>query len=143
MAFDEVYEKFGGDASLVGETAYWSVLVRPKQVTIGSLVLLAKESVLQLHELSNDALADLGEVTRRLEGALAAVVAHDKINYLLLMMKDPQLHFHVLPRRESSIELFGAQWTDSNWPKPPVMSEVVTDDEEVVARLRTRLAENF
>ena len=34
--------KFGYPASLIGETAHWVVLLRPAQVTLGSLIIAAK-----------------------------------------------------------------------------------------------------
>lgn len=37
--------KFGFPRTLVAETAHWTVLVRPQQVTLGSLVLVCKEPV--------------------------------------------------------------------------------------------------
>jgi diadenosine tetraphosphate (Ap4A) HIT family hydrolase len=143
MSFSEVYEKFGGDGNLVGSTDHWVVLARPKQVTIGSCVLMARQDALSMSELSEDALRDLGRASGQLEDALAAVVGADKVNYLLLMMKDPQLHFHVIPRHEGSRELFGGVWEDANWPKPPVMSESVTDDTRVIEELRIALGREF
>ena len=34
-------EKFGYPGTLIGETAHWVVLLRPAQVTLGSLVVAA------------------------------------------------------------------------------------------------------
>ena len=42
-----------------------------------------------------------------------------KINYLALMMVDPHVHFHVIPRYSSSREFGGATCLDAAWPKPP------------------------
>ena len=38
-------EKFGYPASLIGELQHWMILLRPAQVTLGSLVLAAKSDV--------------------------------------------------------------------------------------------------
>jgi len=43
-------------------------------------------------------MATLGEI----ESALGSFVQYQKLNYLMLMMVDPQVHFHVIPRYEGS-----------------------------------------
>ena len=45
-----------------------------------------------------EAWSEVGVATADLEGALRATFDHQKINYLALMMVDPHVHFHVIPR---------------------------------------------
>ena len=48
----------------------------------------------------------------------------DKFNYLMLMMVDPNVHFHVLPRYSSSRKCAGVAFEDRAWPKAPSLGEV-------------------
>src|SRR5262249_49292494 len=80
---------FGYPDSLVTEYDHWVVLVRPDQVTLGSLVLAAKSEVTAYGGLSPEAFAEQGEIVAAIENALRGFVAYEKINYLMLMMVDP------------------------------------------------------
>ena len=57
---------------------------------------------------------------------------YDAINYLMLMMFDKQVHYHIFPRYETPIKIFSETWKDENWPSiPPLMGEALMDDEMV------------
>lgn len=111
--------KFGYPATLLHEYESWVVLLRPAQPTLGSMVLACKEDVTSLGAVSATAYAELAIATRDLEGALRTAFDHQKINYLALMMVDPHVHFHVIPRYSSSREFEGSTLADPTWPKPP------------------------
>src|SRR4051812_40745932 len=96
--------KFGYPASRVAETAHWLVLVRPQQPTFGSLVLVCKEAAQSFSDLSPEAFADLQVAVSGIEGVLRAVVSYERLNYLMLMMVDRDVHFHVIPRYEAPRE---------------------------------------
>ena len=53
----------------------------------------------------------------------------DKLNYLVLMMVDPHVHFHVIPRYESARSINDKVVEDSGWPKHPDMQQVAPLDE--------------
>ena len=74
------------------------VLLRPGQITAGAMVLACKEQAERLPDVSAAAYAELPRVTADLEAALAASFVPDKINYILLMMVDRYVHWHVVPR---------------------------------------------
>src|SRR5437660_1683015 len=90
--------KFNYPASLLYEYKNWVVLLRPEQITVGSLVLACKLEATKMSEVPADAFAELSKITSDLEGVLQHLFSYDKINYLLLMMVDKNVHFHVLPR---------------------------------------------
>jgi len=121
-------EKFGWPATLVAEYEHWLVLLRPAQPTLGSLVLAAKSGVLAFGDLPDGAHAELQQVTRDIEAALARAVGYERINYLMLMMVDPHVHFHVLPRYEGAREHGGVAFPDAGWPGPPTLGAAVTLD---------------
>lgn len=133
-------EKFGYPATLVSETKWWAIQFRRKQATLGSLVLAAKCPVAAFSALPGEAFADLGEATRLIETALSAYVAYERINYLMLMMVDPNPHFHVIPRYSMPRERYGLLVPDPGWPGPPALdraAELPPDAEAAaIAELR-------
>lgn len=116
--------KFGYPHSLLKEFKYWIVLLRPKQVTVGSLVLACKEDAESLGSVTEEAYKELNIVTKDLEDVLNRAFNIEKINYLALMMIDKQVHFHVIPRY-SSVRMLGSTiFDDKSWPKPPDLSNI-------------------
>jgi len=130
---NETIVKFGYPATLIRDYAHWLVLLRPQQPTLGSLVLAAKSEARAFADLPAEAFGELASVTRDVETALAAAIRYEKINYLMLMMVDPFVHFHALPRYEGEREGAGLTIPDAGWPKLPALNEAVTLDEAQVA----------
>lgn len=111
--------KFGDPATRIGSCGAWTVLLRPRQVTLGALVLVCEEPVTAFSQISAAAFGDLGHATGRIESLLGAAFAYDKINYLMLMMVDPDVHFHVLPRYAQVRHFAGHTFSDLAWPNAP------------------------
>jgi diadenosine tetraphosphate (Ap4A) HIT family hydrolase len=122
---NETILRFGYPATLIADYEHWVVLLRPAQPTLGSFVLAAKGGATAFPELPAEAFGQLREVTADIERVLGASVRHEKINYLMLMMVDPNVHFHVVPRYEGEREACGVRVTDSGWPKAPQLGEAV------------------
>lgn len=116
--------KFGHPQSLVKDYDHWCVLLRQQQVTLGSLVLCAKSDVVAFGSLPAGAHAELATVTADIERHLHRTFAYDKINYLMLMMVDPHVHFHVLPRYASPRSFDGMETIDTSWPGPPDLKRI-------------------
>lgn len=125
MTMNATIEKFGWPASLVREFDHWVVLARPAQPTLGSLVLAAKSDATSFGALPESAHAELKAASQAIETALGNLVAYDRINYLMLMMVDPHVHFHVIPRYEGSREWNGREFIDVGWPKVPDLGHAV------------------
>ncbi|HEY1606855.1 MAG TPA: HIT family protein [Allosphingosinicella sp.] len=125
---NETIRRFGHPATLVAEYAHWTVLLRPAQPTLASLILAAKSEATAFSELDAAAFAELQRAVDDIEGVLAEAVGYAKINYLMLMMVDPHVHFHVLPRYEGARSARGVTVTDAGWPKAPALSEAVALD---------------
>lgn len=117
--------RFGYPATLVADYDHWVVLLRAAQPTLGSLVLAAKGEATSFGALAPEAFAELGKVAADVEGALAAAVRFERLNYLMLMMVDPHVHFHVVPRYDGEREACGVKVRDSGWPKVPALGETV------------------
>jgi diadenosine tetraphosphate (Ap4A) HIT family hydrolase len=135
-------EKFGWPATLIAEFDHWLVLLRPAQPTLGSLVLAAKSDATAFGDLPGEAHAELKTVTAAIEAALAAAVDFRKINYLMLMMVDPHVHFHVIPRYDGSRSAVGLTITDAGWPGQPDLGAAVKPDSEMDS-LRDWLKSHF
>lgn len=118
-------EKFGWPETLVAEFDHWVVLTRPAQPTLGSLVLAAKSDANAFGDLPGEAHAELKTVTAAIETALGKAVAYAKINYLMLMMVDPHVHFHVIPRYDGAREWNSREFVDVSWPKVPDLGHAV------------------
>ena len=132
-------EKFGHPATLVKEYQHWLVLLRPAQVTAGSLILAAKSDATAFGELPSPAFVELEQAVAEIEMTLKAAVNYDRINYLMLMMVDPHVHFHVIPRYSGSRSFGGIDLADSGWPGPPDLKAAVALDDEAIASVRDAL----
>jgi len=132
-------EKFGWPATLIRDYRHWVVLLRPAQPTLGSLVLAAKHDATAFGDLPAEAHAELKTVSAEIEAALKQAVGYQKLNYLMLMMVDPHVHFHVIPRYEGERERDGISVTDAGWPAVPVLGQAVALTPEQIRSLSTWL----
>jgi diadenosine tetraphosphate (Ap4A) HIT family hydrolase len=122
---NETIRRFGYPATLVADYAHWVVLLRPSQPTLGSLILAAKSEATAFAALDPAAFAELQHAIGDIEQVLAEAVGYAKINYLMLMMVDPHVHFHVLPRYDGERSACGVTVRDAGWPKAPALTEAV------------------
>ena len=126
--------KFGYPATLVREYHYWVVLIRPAQVTAGSLILAAKSDSTAYGALPAEAFAEQGVIIAEIEKSLRDVVNMDKINYLMLMMVDPHVHFHIIPRYRGTRSFAGLELVDHGWPGPPDLKSAVELDSAAIGQ---------
>ena len=79
-------------------------------------------------------------MVRGVETMLRDFVAYERINYLMLMMVDPDVHFHVIPRYNGTRNFGAIAFPDTGWPGPPALEPAVPLDsatiDSLVARLR-------
>lgn len=135
--------KFGYPATIVREFDHWIVLVRPAQVTLGSLVLAAKSDATAYHQLPREAFAEEADAITTIETGLDTFCAYERINYLMLMMVDPNVHFHVIPRYSEPRDWGGLQFADAGWPGPPALGSGVHLDDRQIADLARELTAQF
>ena len=131
--------KFGDPGNRIAQSAHWTVLLRPRQPTLGSLVLVCREDVKSVAAVSAAAFADLQRMVRGIESMLQEVVGYERINYLMLMMVDPDVHFHVLPRYASAREFGGVSFPDAGWPGVPALEPAVAPEAALREALLSRL----
>ena len=135
--------KFGLPATLIADYKHWTVLLRPAQVTLGSLILGAKGEWLAFSGIPPLAFAELAHVTHCLETGLRNFRAYDKINYLMLMMVDPHVHFHVIPRYATAQRFEDVEFPDTGWPGQPNLAGAVSLPSATHARLRDAIRSDW
>jgi diadenosine tetraphosphate (Ap4A) HIT family hydrolase len=135
--------KFGYPETAIAEYPLWCALLRPAQATLGALVLVAKSEAKAFAELDAAAFLELGRVVRDTETALKAFRSHDRLNYLMLMMVDPHVHFHVLPRYSADQSFADATFVDAGWPGVPDLRQAPKLTPQVFATLLDALKSSW
>ena len=136
-------DKFGYPATLVHEFGHWVVLLRPAQATLGALVLAAKSDATAFSQLPAEAFAELEGAVGAIERGLMAFRPFERINYLMLMMVDRNVHFHVIPRYSRHQQWDGTQFPDAGWPGPPLLGEAVALSSAQVGGLTRELCKRI
>jgi diadenosine tetraphosphate (Ap4A) HIT family hydrolase len=108
-------------------------------VTLGSLILAARSPATAYSHLPSSAFAEQAVVVAEIERALAPFSGHEKINYLMLMMVDPHVHFHVIPRYEGGRDWNDLTFTDAGWPGLPDLKSAVALTPDQIAELAGEL----
>lgn len=136
-------EKFGYPETLVKAYDHWVVLLRPAQVTAGSLVVVCREPVTAFGEVGPAACGELARVTGDVEACLRGLWSWDRINWLMLMMVDPDVHFHVIPRYAGPRLLGEREIPDTGWPGPPDLAAAIELDGVARDRAVALLKDNW
>ena len=139
QVLNDTIRKFGHPTTLIADYRYWVVLLRPQQATLGALVLACKGPATAFSEIGAEACQELAKVTRDIEATLKDRFAYDKINYLMLMMVDREVHFHVLPRYAEDRAFAGLTFTDPGWPAVPALGSFTEIGDSVLLALRDHL----
>lgn len=129
--------------TLIKDYKHWSVVFREKQVTIGSVIILSKQiDRISLGDITEEAWGEFGAVCHDVESMIVTAFGAEKFNYLALMMFDPEVHFHVIPRYSQPINFLGQEFIDPDWPSGT--KKVAMDlNEETLMAIKTRLLDSF
>ena len=136
-------KKFGYPETLIKDYCHWVILLRPQQATLGALVLICKDEVDTFSKISPAAFSELKEVTTAIEHHLESCFSYNKINYLMLMMVDRDVHFHVLPRYAQPQIFSEDKFDDPGWPGPPDLTQCNTTGEIVTQKILQILQKTF
>jgi|SRR5436305_1754128 len=136
-------QKFGYPENLIREYEHWVVLIRPVQVTLGSVILAAKSDVRSFGALTAEEMAEWPRIVRTFESTIVKHFGAEKFNYLALMMVDPNPHFHGIPRYRGPVDFQGRSFTDANFPKPPSLDIVNKCSREELAAVQEHLRVAF
>lgn len=138
-----IKNKFKIDKTLVKEYKNWYWLIRPKQVTLGSGILLSKHNKSNFSDLNQDSFSELKTIISEIEATLKRMISYDKINYLMLMMEDPIVHYHIIPRHESARLMSRIRVRDHGYPGPPKLEKYHSLNEDEILELKQMILNNL
>lgn len=128
--FLEFKDKFKIDIYSIYESEHWVWSLRPHQPTLGSGVLSLKRPAESMAAVTHDEYKNLHDIISVIENSLFDLFSYSKMNYLVLMMFDGFVHFHVIPRYESPVHFSDKEWHDKTWPAiPPLIGEELDEHE--------------
>lgn len=136
--FSNFNEKFKVDDLLIVQTEYWRWSLRPLQCTLGAGILSLKRPAESMSELTPEEGKDLIIITQKIEETLNKAFHMEKMNYIMLMMVDYHIHYHVVPRYAQDKLFAEIEFKDLGWPKPPVLDAEVLDI-EILYKIRDYL----
>lgn len=106
----------------------WSLSLRPAQITLGAMVLSVRSGKFNFADLTAQETTDMGAGFALAEQLARASYGAVRINILCLMMQDPIVHFHILPRYDHDINVGGQIWRDTDWPTAPTIRPIQTPE---------------
>src|SRR5690554_1758089 len=140
---DNFKRKFKINQLLIKELGGWVISLRPQQVTIGSLVISLKRKCEFLHEITPEESEELSLVFKLIEKIYTLTFKPEKVNYLALVMVDNQVHFHVIPRYNNSVQFENVIYNDKDYPKPPNVLDSVEFSEQKLLTLKELIISNL
>ena len=135
----DILETFNFKDLLIKEYQNWYLLLRNDQATIGSLVLIEKNFHKKLSNISDRSFIEFGDIVREIEEALNNLFRYEKINYLMLMMKDNEVHYHIIPRYSKDQQYESVNFTDEGWPNLPDLKNYNHIDMKLKLKLLERI----
>ena len=124
--FRNFLDKFKVEETTIFESEYWRWTLRLSQPTLGCGVLSLKRAAEKMMDLTTDEGSDLIKIIKVIEKTLYKAFPVKKMNYIMYMMVDFHVHYHIIPRYDETQTFDAVQFVDKGWPKPPVL-----DAEEV------------
>jgi len=138
---NETLQKFRYPELLIRDYTHWAALIRYNHVTLGSIVLVNKSGATQLGDLQPNEWTEFSAVCHDMEQLLIKTFGAEKFNYFALMMKDPQVHFHLIPRYSKPVEFQGRVYKDVDWPEKSSLINQQVPDQELKA-IQQKLIDN-
>ena len=137
---EEFKAKFRVEELKVVANRSWTWSVRPGQPTLGAGILSLNRHAGKFSDVTAGEMQDLAELIGTLEGVIKLAFDHNIMNYLMLMMVDHHVHYHVIPRYEGTRSFAGREWVDNGWPALPVLGDSQhADDPGLLHLIREKL----
>jgi diadenosine tetraphosphate (Ap4A) HIT family hydrolase len=106
---------------------------------------MCKEEVKEFSKISREAFYELAIIVPEAESKLKQAFDYDKINWVMYMMHDPEVHFHIIPRYASHREFEKITFKDPRWlysPKLTLLNEISSDVlDKLIAKLKILFSE--
>ena len=142
MSCCTIWETFDENNNIIKEYRHWKLLLRNRNTTLGNCVVITKRHIERFSDIRSEEMEDFLNVVKDVERALKKSFYYDKINYLMLMMKDNHTHFHIIPRYSSQRKFSGLTWYDEEWPKPTIIQKDLLDS-KILAEIKAKIKENI
>jgi diadenosine tetraphosphate (Ap4A) HIT family hydrolase len=135
--------KFRFQDLLIKEYEHWYLLLRYEQPTLGSLILITKHNETSYSEMEENSFTEFSRIIKDIEPTLRSHFNCSKFNYLMLMMVDPEVHYHIIPRYSKNILFEGKLFKDFGWPYAPSFSQINKIDSSLEKKLLEELISCF
>lgn len=133
----EFMKKFRPNELCIKEFKYWIVCVRAKQVTLGDVIILLKRETENVSGMLPEEGAEFPEVIKWYENLCREKFGAVKFNYIIMMMKDPFVHYHAFPRYDKNINMFGKEWEDKETSYTLInFGTIEKSDDEILFKIR-------
>ncbi len=120
MSLQNTLAKFGYPDSLISENEHWYTLLRLEQITFSSMILICKNKKnSSFSKLIKSEQTEMFRAIQHIEKVALSKIGCDRINYLALMMVDPFVHYHVLPRYKNPKIFKDIEFIDPGYPGVP------------------------
>jgi diadenosine tetraphosphate (Ap4A) HIT family hydrolase len=135
--------KFDYENLLLKEYKNWYLLLRKEQVTLGSLVLIEKSFQTKYSNISSESFSEFGDIVKDIESTLGKLFSFDKINYIMLMMTDDEVHYHVIPRYSKDTMFSNVAFKDNGWSGLPDFANTNKIDSSITDKLLNSIKEEL
>lgn len=142
MACCGIWEKFDEKSNLIKEYAHWKLLVRKKNVKLGSCVAITKRHMAAFSEITDEEMKEYAQVVRDIEKALKKAFQYDVIHHLMIMFHDKHTHFHIIPRYKEPRDFAGIEWVDDFQPNP-LIQKTEPLPQGILDRIREEIKKNL
>lgn len=143
MACCNFDEKFNTKENLIKEYNFWNVLIRKNHTKLGACVVVTKRHIERFSDTTEEEIIEFGKIVKDLENALKKSFNYDKINWLMLMMKDPHVHFHVMPRYNEPRNFAGIEWKDEGGTNPLIQKLEQPIPQEILNQIRDEIKKHL
>ena len=125
-SYADAVKKFRPDELTLFSSPHWHLLLRAKQLTLGSMILLPTEPRDDFECLTAPEAHDLFQTVARAQRVLRETFGPSRFNLIAAMMKDNFVHFHLIPRYDSTRTFGQMEWVDTDWPSMAIFRDINT-----------------
>ncbi|MFH1188978.1 MAG: HIT family protein [bacterium] len=137
-----IFEIFDKKNNLIKEYKHWELLIRNRNTTLGNCVAITKKHLENFSDITPEEMTELTYVIKGIEKSLKQSFSYDKINWLMLMMKDKHTHFHIIPRYQTPRNFAGIEWVDTFEPDPLLQRYPQVPD-DILQQVKNKIIKNL
>lgn len=142
MTCCNIFEVFDDKSNLIKEYNHWKLLVRNRNTTLGNCAAITKRHLENFSDITPEEMSEFAQVVKDAEKSLKKSFSYDKINWLMLMMKDKHTHFHIIPRYQTPRNFAGIEWADTFEPNP-LLQKYPEVSNEILQEVKMELLKNL